>query len=150
MRRGNAVLLTFLGVLLIFPLSAPCGSSQMQPGGSENLTVFRKRGKLIELKIHDSGRALSVLPQQTIRVSLSENPTTGYRWQILENGSPVLKLANDTFQKSPSTGVGAGGTRVLEFHTETAGTATLRLGYARASDPASQKNEFVLHVQVAP
>jgi inhibitor of cysteine peptidase len=111
--------------------------------------LHRKRGKVIELKSEDSGRSLDLRLQQTIRISLGENPTTGYRWQILEDGAPILHLSNDSFQRGSSTAVGAGGTRVLEFLASSAGTASLRLGYFRPSDPASQKNEFVLRVVVS-
>ena len=111
--------------------------------------LHRKRGKVIDLKSEDSGRSLDLGLQQTIRISLGENPTTGYRWKILEDGAPVLRLSNDSFQRGSSTAVGAGGTRVLEFLTSAAGTASLRLGYLRPSDPASQKSEFVLRVVVS-
>jgi inhibitor of cysteine peptidase len=111
--------------------------------------LHRKRGKVIDLKSEDSGRSLDLGLQQTIRISLGENPTTGYRWQILEDGAPVLRLSKDSFQRGSSSAVGAGGTRVLEFLASTAGTASLRLGYLRPSDPASQKSEFVLRLVVS-
>lgn len=103
---------------------------------------------MIELKIQDNGRRLTLPVEQTIRITLAENPTTGYRWQIIDNGAPVLRLTRDSFQRGSSSGVGAGGNRVLEFLADAAGTASLRLGYARASDPTSQKNEFALIIQV--
>ena len=118
--------------------------------GSVSTVVSRgKRGKVIELKIQDNGRRLTLPVEQTIRITLAENPTTGYRWQFLENGAPVLRLTRDSFQRGSSSAVGAGGNRILEFVADAAGTASLRLGYARASDPASQKNEFALTVQVS-
>jgi inhibitor of cysteine peptidase len=104
----------------------------------------------MNLTAQDSGRSLSVAQHVTLIVELAENPTTGYRWTILENGAPVLRLSNDSFRRGSSTAVGAGGTRVLEFSTESAGAASLRIGYARPSDPASLKDEFLLHVQVTP
>jgi len=109
-----------------------------------------KKGKRMNLTAQDSGRSLNVALHVTLIVELAENPTTGYRWQVLENGAPVLRLSNDLFRRGSSAAVGAGGTRVLEFSTESAGAASLRIGYARPSDPASLKNEFLLHVQVTP
>jgi inhibitor of cysteine peptidase len=110
----------------------------------------RKKGKKMILTAQDSGCSLNVPLHVPIVIELAENPTTGYRWQILENGNPVLRLAKDSFRRGSSTAVGAGGTRVLEFSTESAGAASLRIGYARPSDPVSLKNEFLLHVQVTP
>src|SRR5262249_8797977 len=119
-----------------------------QHGSGLKVVSRRKRGQVIELRIQDNGRRLTLPVQQTIRITLAENPTTGYRWQFLENGAPVLRLTKDSFQRGSSSAVGAGGNRILEFLTDAAGTASLRLGYARASDPASQKTEFALAIQV--
>ena len=137
MGSRKAILLTFLIAttaclspsLCGYPKSqqAEDGSLSTQRAAISAVLVHRKRGKVIDLKIQDSGRTLDVMTQQTIRISLGENPTTGYRWQVLENGSPVLKLSGDTFQRGASTGVGAGGTRVFEFQSETAGTGNLHL-----------------------
>jgi inhibitor of cysteine peptidase len=109
-----------------------------------------KKGKRMNLTAQDSGRSLNVALHVTLVIELAENPTTGFRWQVLETGAPVLRLGNDSFRRGSSAAVGAGGTRVLEFSTESAGAASLRIGYARPSDPASLKNEFLLHVQVTP
>ena len=157
MQTRKAISLTFLIATAACLAPSVCGYKKLwaidgnlstQRSAISAVLVHRKRGKVIELKIQDSGRTLNLATQQTIRISLAENPTTGYRWHVVENGSPVLQLSSDNFQRGSSTGVGAGGTRVFDFHSESAGTGNLHLSYARASDPASQKNEFVLHVQV--
>ena len=149
----------FLASVLAIPALCPCDDANTLFLGGQacagelhasvsTVVSRRKRGKVIELKIQDNGRRLILPVEQTIRITLAENPTTGYRWQFLENGAPVLRLTRDSFQRGSSSAVGAGGNRILEFLADAAGTASLRLGYARASDPASQKNEFVLTIQV--
>lgn len=112
--------------------------------------MWRKKGKKMTLTAQDSGRSLNLPLHAPIVIELAENPTTGYRWQILEDGNPVLHLTKDSFRRGSSTAAGAGGTRVLEFSTENAGAASLRIGYARPSDPAQLKSEFLLHIQVTP
>ena len=148
----------FLAALTVFPLIWPVRTVNAvslgyelfaAPSGPATEVLFhRKRGK-VELTIQDSGRTLSLPIKQTIQITLSENPTTGYRWQVLESGTPVLRLRNDSFQRGSSSAVGAGGNRIFEFVTDAAGAAALRLGYARSGDTSSQKNEFVLTVQVS-
>ena len=34
---------------------------------------------------------------QMLEVSLPENPTTGYRWQVAQGGEPVCSLVRDAF-----------------------------------------------------
>lgn len=139
------------------PLASHGQERQSQSPGfaSQRIYAFagvirRKIGKKMNLTAQDSGRSLKVPLHATLSIELGENPTTGYRWQILENGAPVLRLNKDSFQRGSSAAVGAGGTRILEFVTESAGAASLRIGYARSGDPASLKNEFLLNVQVSP
>jgi inhibitor of cysteine peptidase len=72
-----------------------------------------------------------VASQQTIEVRLPENPTTGYRWAISDHDQKVLPFQGDRFV-SPTTQVGAGGTRVFEFQAAGAGSTTLRLKQFRA------------------
>lgn len=155
---------SLLSLALMVALSniAPCaanGKERMQSQSSyfasqqistSASAMRRKKGKKMTLTAQDSGRSLNVSLHVPIVVELAENPTTGYRWQIFENGNPVLRLSKDSFRRGSSSAVGAGGTRVLEFLTESAGAASLRIGYTRSGDPASLKNEFLLHVQVSP
>jgi inhibitor of cysteine peptidase len=147
-----------LAVALSFWNACAGGEGMRSPGsGFASQRIYlsagvtrRKKGKGMNLSAQDSGRSLNVPLHIPIVIELAENPTTGYRWQILENGAPVLRLSNDSFRHGSSAAVGAGGTRVLEFSTESAGAASLRIGYARPSDPTSIKNEFLLHVKVTP
>jgi inhibitor of cysteine peptidase len=97
----------------------------------------------------DSGRTLELSLNETLEIELSENPTTGYRWQISQNGAPVLELAGDTFQLGSSSGIGGGGTRKLEFHSNVAGATTLRIVYGRPGVKDSIKQEFTLNLHVA-
>jgi inhibitor of cysteine peptidase len=108
-----------------------------------------KKRKKMKLQAQDSGRSLDLHVHDTFSVELGENPTTGYRWQILESGAPALRISRDSFTLGQSQGVGAGGTRILEFVAENAGAASIHLGYARSGDPASLKNEFRLQVKVS-
>jgi inhibitor of cysteine peptidase len=148
-----------MGLLLLgLSLLALTGQSQVRQVQNSTSTQQQKRlpgskkrkKKIMKLQAQDSGRSLDLHVNDSFSVELGENPTTGYRWQILENGAPALRITHDSFVPGQSQGIGAGGTRVLEFIAGNAGTASIHLGYARSGDPASLKNEFRLQVQVSP
>jgi inhibitor of cysteine peptidase len=146
--------LLFLGLSLLTVTGQP-QVSQFQNSTStqqqKRLPGSKKRKKkMMKLQAQDSGRSLDLHVNDSFSVELGENPTTGYRWQILESGAPELRISRDSFVPGQSQGVGAGGTRVLEFIAENAGAASIHLGYARSGDLASLKNEFRLQVQVGP
>ncbi len=95
--------------------SAAAGSTTVNVGDQEN-------GKDIDLT---SGGVLIV--------SLSSNPSTGYRWAVVGDPTP-LKLQKASFRKqagSPQM-VGAPGVQVFRFSANSAGMATLTLNYSRS------------------
>jgi predicted secreted protein len=72
-----------------------------------------------------------VASQQTIELRLPENPTTATAGPSPTTIKKVLPFQGDRFV-SPTTQVGAGGTRVFEFQAAGAGSTTLRLKQFRA------------------
>ena len=111
--------------------------------------AYRKEVWIVDLIFSDSGRTLMLTPGQDICIKLGENPTTGYRWQVVGAGDPVLFLTNDSFTLGSSAAVGGGGTRTLQFHTGKTGAATLRIEYGRPGVAASVKRVFLLNVRVS-
>ena len=63
-------------------------------------------------------------------VSLPENPTTGYRWQLDSPGS-FLAVEDDAFALPGRAGIGAAGTRLLTLRVTAAGRASLHLALRR-------------------
>jgi inhibitor of cysteine peptidase len=66
-----------------------------------------------------------------LNLSLAENPTTGYRWNLKSAGEPVCKLEK-TFFDSSALPVGRGGTRKWLFNVVESGAATIELAYERS------------------
>src|SRR4051794_39913530 len=56
---------------------------------------------------------------------LTENPTTGVRWEVTDLGP--LRPAGDDFEASRSGAVGAGGRRILAFQAAGPGQGMLQL-----------------------
>jgi len=104
------------------------------------LTVDRK----------DNNSQVVLTTGQELQVALSENPTTGFRWQMKTAGEPVLELLDDKFD-SPTSGLGKGGTRRWRFKAAQRGSADIEMVYRRASEQDQAPAEtFRLAVRVEP
>lgn len=74
----------------------------------------------------DDGRSLAVRLGDLVCLSLAENPTTGYRWDI-EETSNILELQQDTYGSQVPAQLGRPSTRVFVFRVAGAGLVKLRL-----------------------
>jgi predicted secreted protein len=72
----------------------------------------------------------------SLRVQLSENPTTGYRWHLQSDGAPALGLVQDSME-SPGSRPGAAATRYWIFTAVAAGSVALRIELRRSWQPES-------------
>jgi inhibitor of cysteine peptidase len=80
----------------------------------------------------DDGATVETRVGEQFTVSLEENPTTGYQWDM--KAGPGLTLVGDEFMgpsPSPSPLMGAGGTHSWVFKADKAGTLTLTGLYVR-------------------
>ena len=71
---------------------------------------------------------------QLLAIELDSNASTGYAWEIVEDGSPALEPAPVPASTAPTVPpmVGAGGTSRWRFRAVQPGAATVRLIYRRA------------------
>jgi predicted secreted protein len=78
----------------------------------------------------NNGATAEVVVGSEIKLSLDENPTTGYTWNMTING---LEVVNDEYLPSDTSGtmVGSGGTHVWYLKANEAGTATISGIYMR-------------------
>ena len=92
-----------------------------------------------------SGQTLSPGVGDRIQITLPENPTTGYRWAIVE-ATAGLELVSDRFEKGDHSGrIGAGGERVLILVVREPGPQNLRLVLRRAWEAsASDRSTFTI------
>jgi inhibitor of cysteine peptidase len=86
---------------------------------------------MVELDEAAAGRPVKTEVGQRLRVTLPENRTTGYRWQV--SGGCAGILAEEEDQATAGSGQpGAGGTRVWVFAAKAEGQCELRFESARA------------------
>ncbi len=104
----------------------------------------------INISKSDNGRVLTLKIGQTLRLSLAENPTTGYRWSERTSlDTQVLQLKNDDFQLPSSAAIGGGGVRVFTFQAQKVGQVKLQLKNMREwESEQSAIEQFEVTVQV--
>jgi predicted secreted protein len=96
-----------------------------------------------------SGERVDLTPGAEFDVSLAEQPTTGFRWHVVDSGEPACRLCGDTFAVD-ATRHGAAGVRVLHFETVQPGEGEIQLAYRRAWETdAAPARQFLLRVRVA-
>ncbi|MCU1715939.1 protease inhibitor I42 family protein [Pseudomonas sp. 5P_3.1_Bac2] len=68
---------------------------------------------------------------QQLILSLPSNPSTGFRWQLHSDATPVLRSLGPEVYSATDSGeiVGSGGLSTWRFQVERAGSATLSLLY---------------------
>ena len=109
----------------------------MRAGGVVLLAVMlavrgcSRGAAMIELNEAAAGRLVSMEIGQRIRVTLPENRTTGYRWQVGGDCAGILNVEDDEV-KAGSGQPGAGGERMWVFAAKAEGKCELRFESARS------------------
>ena len=85
---------------------------------------------MIELSEAAAGRPVTVAVGERLRVTLPENRTTGYRWQVGDGCAGILAAESDE-ATAGSGQPGAGGTRAWVFAAKAVGQCELRFVSAR-------------------
>jgi inhibitor of cysteine peptidase len=84
---------------------------------------------------------------QMLEVKLPENPTTGFRWDMKDSGTPVCVERGSSFD-APSGGLGKGGARRFLFEAVQSGTGEIVLVYRRTWENTPPARTFTLSVHV--
>ena len=85
----------------------------------------------IERSEASAGQQVTLRVGQQLRVSLPENVTTGYSWQLDPACGTSLHLETDQTAPPATALAGAGRTRAWLFTASAAGSCNLRFRYAR-------------------
>jgi len=113
----------------------------------------RAMAQELKLTADNNNQAVSLALGGALSVTLDSNATTGFSWQLVADGAPVLTLRGHDYVLEPSAQerTGAGGQEVWRFQAAAAGAAELRLEYRRPWEkdqpPATV---YLLHVTVEP
>jgi len=106
----------------------------------------------LEVDEADDGGQVELVLGQTLVVTLESNPTTGYRWELVEDAESILKqIGSAEFKPSETdeTLVGAGGWEIFRFRAVRSGQMNLQLVYRRPWEGRAEPPQtFTLEVTV--
>jgi inhibitor of cysteine peptidase len=77
------------------------------------------------------GRTIELHVGDGVKLSLAENPTTGYRWEFVEKPEPYCVVASDAYLANAGGAIGSGGAHEWAFRAVSQGTGTVNLAYRR-------------------
>ena len=120
----NRSVVILLGMLMLL---AGCGPINGTSAGNQSEDVI--------LSAKDDGGQIEVDAGQALVLTLESNPTTGFRWEVVEMEDAVLrpkgeaefKLASELDSPPPGTG----GVEIFRFEAVNAGETLLELVYHR-------------------
>ncbi len=110
-----------------------CAGASPEGRAGREITVADPAHDRATLRLgpRDSGRRIEIRAGARFTVALRANPSTGYGWEVVETGAPVVRQVGDPTFVEDNREAGAGGTITFAFRAERPGTASLKLAYAR-------------------
>jgi inhibitor of cysteine peptidase len=114
---GRRIFILLSATMAALPLGA-CASKKPPP---EPLSVTDA----------NSGESVALARNQQLVVRLPSNPTTGYRWALAQQSTPVVEPEGAPTYEKGAGAEGASGTETWRFAPTQAGEGTLRLEYRR-------------------
>jgi len=103
---------------------------------------------MIVVEQGQSGQTVDLPVGQVMELRLAENPTTGYRWRFVADGTPTCVIVSDRFE-GPAGPPGAGGEHTWQIKAARPGDCDIALRYARSFESKSAAKSFALRVRVA-
>jgi inhibitor of cysteine peptidase len=95
----------------------------------------------------ESGRVTSAQLNDIVIITLPENPSTGYLWDLKATGG--LFLVSDTFHRSTTKYIGGAGTRIWKYQVRETGVQSVSGSYHRPwLKPSPNDRKFVFTIQV--
>lgn len=103
---------------------------------AEHLFEVYPSAETVEVNEDNDGGQIELELGRILVVTLESNPSTGYRWELVENNESILKQFGQSEFKPSETSdppmVGAGGWEIFRFKAVSAGQMTLKLVYHRS------------------
>jgi len=105
---------------------------------------------MLQIAQDDNGREVPLAVGEVVELSLPENRTTGFHWELKAKGGPVFELVKDEFE--PAKGPpGQGGVHRWQFKAVRAGSGEIQLQYRRHWEQnAAPARNYRVSVRVNP
>ena len=144
--------LAFLAVLALSAgvFAAGCASRKSAEPAIPAPAGTRENGALV-LASADNNRTAELRVGERFRVSLPENPGTGYTWAIDETDRRLLVLDDTEYAEPTESSIGARGRRIFAFTARQPGEVALKLKYWRFWDgDGSIAERYGVTLKIAP
>ena len=136
-------------VLLLLRVAALAGASLLHFTGAVSAQV--QHVKIMQtLTEADNDRTIDIAVGDTVRISLPENATTGYRWAIDRVDNEVIE-AVESEPHYAGNAVGSGGNVMFTFKGKKSGSGEIVLKYWRHFEgDASVRKRFSVRLNAQP
>lgn len=105
--------------------------------------------KMLHADETNDGRTVKIPSGDLLELTLAENPTTGFRWQFVEQGTPACALLEDAYDSKGTNVPGQGGVHRWKFRAAEPGVCKIELVYRRAwEQDVAPGRSFRLKVEV--
>jgi inhibitor of cysteine peptidase len=151
---GRTILVSLLAVawiaaVLLAGCTGPAAGPAATPAPTPAMTPAPQTGEKTSFGEADSGKTYPVSPGALIQLLLSENPTTGYQWNLTV--TPGLTIVNGSYIPDDPTGklVGSGGTHVWFLEAAGEGQQVITGNYERSWEaPSGGAPDYTLTLEV--
>jgi inhibitor of cysteine peptidase len=111
--------------------------------------LYARNPKMIQVDRSYNEREVTLAIGEVVEISLAENRTTGFHWELRTKPEPACSLVKSWFE--PGTGPpGKGGTHRWQFQAVRSGTGEIKLEYRRPWEqetPPGQTFKLSVHVR---
>jgi predicted secreted protein len=104
--------------------------------------------KVIEIDETANGRDVHLRVGDELKLTLPENRSTGYKWQLVRLPGAALHLVSDTFEPNIAPRPGSAGARYWIFKAYEAGQATIELRSKRSWEDVPSGKAFECKVVI--
>lgn len=104
----------------------------------------------VTLTQRDNGRSVTIGPSDSLRITVNENPSTGFRWIVEGADNETLELLSSDYVPATSLMPGATGQHVWRFKAKSPGDVRLLLKHWRSwggEKSVVERLEFAIHVK---
>lgn len=112
--------------------------------------TYGETPKMIRADASFNGREIVLALGDTLEITLAENQSTPYHWNLDSDASPVCTRGKDVYE-APGGPPGAGGIHRWQFQAVQNGTGQIKLERRRVGNPPGKSvlDSFLLRVRVS-
>ena len=104
---------------------------------------------MLQFDEHSNGNQIELHIGEEFMIILPENPTTGFRWNLISSGEQACTLLDNSFDLTGST-PGNGGSHSWHFQAVKEGSSKIEFAYRRSWEqdrPPAQNFNVSVHVR---